>query len=115
MQGEGETLLGGGQAGDFLGGHQRQLGAGGFGCEERPVFRQVGHGLEPSVAGGDQILEPGVFAGQFLGALVVVENLRIAQRGFDFGEAAAEFLDVRLEVHARKKESARRSDNSAGG
>jgi hypothetical protein len=42
-----------------------------------------------------QLLEPGVFAGQFLRALRVVESLGIAQRGLDLGKALAEFFDVR--------------------
>ena len=55
----------------------------------------------------DQFLEPGVFAGQFLRALRVVEGLGIAQGGFDLGKAAAEFFNVRAQIHFRKKESAR--------
>ena len=46
-------------------------------------------------AGRDEVLEPGVFARQFLRSLRIVKNLGVAQQGFELGKALAEFFDVR--------------------
>ena len=84
---------------NFLPGHLREFGFRRLAFEQRAVLLQVGERFQIIVAVRHQLLEPGVFAGQFLRALRVVENLRIAQRSFDFGKALAEFFDVRTQVH----------------
>ena len=45
------------------------------------------------------VLEPGVFTGEFLRSLGVVKNLGIAQQRLGFGVAALQVFDVRTEVH----------------
>ena len=84
---------------DFLLRHQREFGFRRFGFEQRAVFAELRGGLEKIFALRHQLLEPGVFARQFLRALRVVESLGVAQRGLDLGKAAAEFFDVRRQIH----------------
>jgi hypothetical protein len=87
------------EPGDFLLGHLRQFRFGGFAGEQGAILREVGLGFQESIAGGDEVLEPGVFLGKLLGALGVVKNLGIAERGFHLGIAASEFFNVRSKVH----------------
>ena len=95
----GEMFFPGFQLRDFVFGHQRKLGIGRFTFEQGAVLLQVGQRFQIIFALRRQLLEPCVFARQFLRALRVVENLRIAQRGFDLGKTAREFFNVRTQVH----------------
>ena len=83
------------EPGDFLFRHHGQLGFRRLAFQQRAVLFEIGERFQIIFAPRQQFLEPGVFAGQFLCALRVVESLWIAQRGFDFGKAFAEFFDVR--------------------
>ena len=75
----------------------------GSALQQGAVLRQVGHGLEVSLALRHQFFQPGVFLPQLLRALRVVERLGIAQGGFDLRKAAGELLDLGTQVHGAKQ------------
>jgi hypothetical protein len=64
--------------------------------QQRPVLRQIRHRFLIRLPGRHELLEPRVFLGQFLRALLVVERLGIAQGHFNFRKAAGKFIDVRF-------------------
>ena len=80
---------------DFLARELGDFGFWWFALEQRTVFDQLRLRFEKIVAARDQFFKPGVFLGHFLRALLVVESRRVAQRGLDFSDAAAEFFNVR--------------------
>ncbi len=94
--------MGGLQPADFFGGKRGEFRAGGFGGEHFPVVREFTAGLQEGAAGGHEILETGVFAGELLRLGGVGEGVGGAQGRFDLRETAAEALDVGFEVHKRK-------------
>ena len=73
----------------------RQFGLGRLGLQQGAILRKVRGHLAVSVAVPDKFLQPGVFAGQFLGTLRMIERLGIAQGRFHFREAARELFDLR--------------------
>jgi len=87
------------QPANVLAGHQRHFRIRRFGLQQGAIFLQVGVGLHKGVAGRHQILEAGVLPGQFLGALVVVEDFGVAERGLDFGKPAGKPVNVRAQIH----------------
>ena len=89
------------QSRDFLRCHLCHLGIV-PGCQDT-VFLQLALRFEQAFAERHEVLEPCVFATQFLSAAVVLKHLGIAQLGFHLAHAGGEFLDVRLEIHGRKK------------
>ena len=105
----GEFLFLFGKPGDFLAGHGGQFGFRLFALEQYAVFLQIGHHFQIRAARRDQVLEAGVFAGEFLGVLRIVEYLGIAQQRFDLRKPLAEPLNMRAQIH-----DSLRMMNSAG-
>ena len=87
--------------GHFLPSHQCQFGFRRFTFEQGAIVLQVGDRFQITFALCHQLLEPGVFTGQFLGALRVVKGLGLAQCGFNLRKAFAESFNVRTQVHLR--------------
>ena len=83
------------EPGDFFPGHLRQFGLGRLGLQQGAILRKVRGHFPVSVAVPDKFLQPGIFAGQFLGTLRMIERLGIAQGRFHFREAARELFDLR--------------------
>jgi len=77
----------------------REFGFRRFAFEQRSVFRQLLLRFEKVVTRRDQFFQSRIFPGQFLRTLRIVESLRVVQRGLDFDKAAAEFFNVRAQVH----------------
>jgi len=81
------------------GGQPPALGVGIPGMRER--VRQLGGSFEIVLSLRCELSEPGVFPGELLRALRIVERVRPAESGFDFGESARELLDLGTQVHDR--------------
>ena len=89
-----QALLFSFEPGNFFSGKLGQFRIRRLLLEQSAILFQLPH--RPGIGGADanEFLEPRVFAGQLLGALFVVENLRIAQGLFDFAEAPGEFAQM---------------------
>jgi hypothetical protein len=115
LDGEEEWGQFGFEACDLVAGELGEFGVLGFSGEEVSVGGEVGQGLEVELAGGDELFESGVFAGEFLESRGMAERARVTESGLDFREAGGEAVDMRLEIHALKKRPPAAGVRAAGG
>jgi len=71
-----------------------QFGIRRFGLEQGLILRPVGDGFQIRLSLRHQCFQPGVLLPQLLRALRIIEDLRVAQGGFDFPVAAGELFDL---------------------
>ena len=79
LQLQGELFLRRLEPDDLFLGHDAHLGIGKFALEQRSVLREISLRLQETFARCDEVLEPRVFLGEFLRALWIVKDRRLAE------------------------------------